>query len=102
MQENQIKNNIQDLKQRFNQLLHNRFDQFTQQGGGGQLVPVPSEQVGEALGNALIRISETASLDFKENKTPSEYFRGALKGDFRRKKWDDMLFFWESVGRYQF
>ncbi len=89
MQKNEIIGNIQDLKQRFDQLFQNSLDQLTQQGGDEQLVHLPNEQIGEALGKkALTGISKVASLDFKENKTPSEYLRGVLKGDFGLKKWN--------------
>ena len=58
MQKNEIISNIQDLKQRFDQLFQNSLDQPTQQGEDEQLVHLPNEQIVEVGKKALIGISK--------------------------------------------
>ena len=85
-QEQEIINEIQDLE--YNGLEYN-FDQLTQQSEDKQLVHSSDKQSSEDLSNKLnSMIQETNSLDLKKNKTPLEFSRGVLKGDFGRKKTD--------------
>ena len=80
-QKQEIINEIQDLEY--------NFDQLTQQSEDRQLVHNSGKQSSEDLSNKLnSMIQETDSLDLKKNKTPLEFSRGVLKGDFGRKKTD--------------